>query len=81
MVLSKDTALYHVTEAYDMDGLTPRFDLSNHAVQKFYSTVTDGAPWMLMHWYNDGYDHCKDRILAGSLWKILQTSLSASGPQ
>ena len=55
MVLSDDTALYHVTEAYDMDGLTPRFDRSNHAVQKFYSTVTDGAPWKLMHWINDGY--------------------------
>ncbi|MCX6262130.1 MAG: hypothetical protein NTY95_15095, partial [Bacteroidia bacterium] len=54
MVLSDDTALYHVTEAYDMNGLTPRFDRSNHAVQKFYSTVTDGAPWKLMHWINDG---------------------------
>jgi hypothetical protein len=55
MVLSDDTALYHVTEAYDMNGLTPRFDRSNHAVQKFYSTVTDGAPWKLMHWINDGH--------------------------
>ncbi len=55
MVLSQDTALWHVTEAYNMDGLTPRFDLSNHAVQRFRSTITDGAPWMLMHWYNDGY--------------------------
>ncbi len=55
MVLSQDTALFHVTEAYNMDGLTPRFDLSNHAVQRFRSTITDGAPWVLMHWYNDGY--------------------------
>lgn len=55
MVLSQDTALYHVTEAYDMNGLTSRFDLSNHAVQKFYSTVTDGAPWKVMQWYNDGF--------------------------
>ena len=55
MVLSQDTALWHVTEAYNMDGLTPRFDLSNHSVQRFRSTITDGAPWILMHWYNDGY--------------------------
>jgi hypothetical protein len=55
MVLSEDTALYHVTEAYNMYGLTPRFDLSDHAVQKFYSTVSDGAPWKLMHWINDGF--------------------------
>jgi hypothetical protein len=55
MVLSNDTALYYVTEAYDMKGLTPRFDLANHTYQKFYSTVTDGAPWKLMHWINDGH--------------------------
>ncbi|MDP4223405.1 MAG: T9SS type A sorting domain-containing protein [Bacteroidota bacterium] len=55
MVLSDDTALYHVTEAYDMNGLTPRFDLTNHVVQKFQSTVTDGAPWKVMQWINDGY--------------------------
>ena len=55
MVLSQDTALYHVTQAYDMNGLTPRFDLSNHAVQRYRSTVTDGAPWVLMYWYNDGF--------------------------
>jgi len=62
MVLSDDTALYHVTEAYDMNGLTPRFDLSNHAVQKFYSTVTDGAPWKLMQWINDGFTMKKQDI-------------------
>jgi hypothetical protein len=55
MVLSQDTALYHVTEAYDMNGLTIRFDLSNHSVQKFYSTITNGAPWKLMQWINDGF--------------------------
>lgn len=55
MVLSNDTALYSVTEAYDMNGLTPRFDLADHTTQKFYSTVTDGAPWKLMHWINDGH--------------------------
>jgi hypothetical protein len=62
MVLSDDTALYHVTEAYDMNGLTPRFDLSNHAVQKFYSTVTDGAPWKVMQWINDGFTMKKQDI-------------------
>jgi hypothetical protein len=55
MVLSNDTALFNVTEAYDMNGLTPRFDLANHTSQKFYSTVTDGAPWKVMHWINDGH--------------------------
>lgn len=55
MVLSEDTALYHVTQAYDMNGLTPRFDLADHSVQKFYSTVTDGAPWVVMQWINDGF--------------------------
>jgi hypothetical protein len=62
MVLSQDTALYNVTEAYDMYGLTPRFDLSNHLVQKFRSTVTDGAPWRVMQWINDGYALTKQDI-------------------
>lgn len=54
MVISEDTALYHVTEAYDFNGLTPRFNLADHSVQKFRSTVTDGAPWVVMQWINDG---------------------------
>jgi FlgD Ig-like domain len=62
MTLGEDTALYHVTEAYDMNGLTPRFDLTNHSVQKFKSTVTDGAPWKLMEWINDGYTLKKQEI-------------------
>ena len=62
LVLSNDTALYQVTEAYDMNGLTPRFDLANHAVQKFYSTVTDGAPWKVMQWINDGFTMKKQDI-------------------
>jgi hypothetical protein len=62
MVLSQDTALYHVTEAYDMNGLTPRFDLTNHDVQKFYSTVTNGAPWIVMQWINDGFTLTKQDI-------------------
>jgi hypothetical protein len=56
MVLNKDTVLYHVTRAYDMNGLTPRFDLTNHAVQKFRSTNTDGDPWVIMQWINDGFE-------------------------
>ncbi len=64
-VLGRDTALYHVTPAYDMNGLTPRFDLSNHATQKFRSTVTDGAGWNLMQWIND--EHMMTRQYIGRL--------------
>jgi hypothetical protein len=52
--LADDTALYHVTEAYDMNGLTVRFNLTDPSVQKYKSTVTDGAPWKVMQWINDG---------------------------
>ncbi|HUW93571.1 MAG TPA: hypothetical protein VMV74_10425, partial [Bacteroidales bacterium] len=62
MVISEDTALYHVTEAYDMNGLTPRFDLSDHSVQMYRSTITDGAPWILMQWINDGFEFTKQDI-------------------
>lgn len=62
MVLSQDTALYHVTEAYDMNGLTVRFDLADHSVQKFYSTITDGAPWIIMQWINDGFTFTRQDI-------------------
>jgi hypothetical protein len=54
--LANDTAMYHVTEAYDMNGLTVRFNLSDPAVQKYRSTPTDGAPWKLMRWTNDGFE-------------------------
>ena len=40
-------SIYYVTEAYDMNGLTPRFNLTDPSVQKYKSTVTDGAPWNL----------------------------------
>ena len=50
IVFGNDTALHYVTEAYDMNGLTPRFNLSDPSVQKYKSTVTDGAPWKLMQW-------------------------------
>lgn len=51
-----DTASLHITEAYDMFGLTPRFNLTDETVQKFRSTSTDGAPWKLMRWINNGFD-------------------------
>lgn len=53
--LEDDTALHHVTEAYDMNGLTVRFNLTD-PVQQFRSTTTDGAPWKLMRWTNDGFE-------------------------
>ncbi len=55
LVPGEDTALYHVTEAYDMKGLTPRFNLSDPSKQKYRSTVSDGAPWKVMEWINDEY--------------------------
>lgn len=51
----KDTSNYMVTRAYDMNGLTPRFNLADE-FQMFRSTLTDGAPWRLMKWINDGYE-------------------------
>jgi len=57
-----DTAMHHVTQAYDMNGLTTRFNLSDPAVQKYKSTVTDGAPWKLMQWINDGFELTVDDI-------------------
>ncbi len=54
--LGSDTAVHHVTEAYDMNGLTVRFNLTDPLVQHFSSTVTDGAPWKPMRWTNDGFE-------------------------
>jgi hypothetical protein len=62
MVFGNDTALHHVTEAYDMNGLTLRFNLSDPAVQKYRSTITDGAPWKEMQWINDGNELTKSYI-------------------
>jgi hypothetical protein len=53
--LEDDTALHHVTEAYDMNGLTVRFNLTEPE-QQFRSTNTDGAPWKVMRWTNDGFE-------------------------
>ncbi|NLE34384.1 MAG: T9SS type A sorting domain-containing protein [Bacteroidales bacterium] len=54
--LNDDTALHHVTQAYDMNGLTVRFNLTDPAVQMFRSTITDGDPWKVMRWTNDGFE-------------------------
>ena len=55
--LSEDSSQYNVTQAYDMFGLTMRFDHSDHDVQKYKSIVSDGAPWKLMRWENDGFEY------------------------
>lgn len=60
--LDDDTAMHHVTRAYDMNGLTIRFNLTDPAVQKFKSTVTDGAPWVLMKWINDEFEMTVDEL-------------------
>ena len=51
-----DTANFYVTQAYNMFGLSPRFNFSDPLVQKFKSTVSDEAPWQLMRWINNGFD-------------------------
>ena len=62
VVMDQDQASYQVTEAYDMNGLTPRFDLTNHAVQQFRTTYTNGAPWKQMQWINDGFELTSQEI-------------------
>jgi len=51
----RDTSTLYVTEAYDMKGLTPRFNFTNPEVQKFRSVVSDGATWKRVEWINNGY--------------------------
>lgn len=55
-VKGADTALFYVTEVYDMFGLTPRFNLSDTIKQKFKSLVSDNASWNLMRWINNQFD-------------------------
>jgi hypothetical protein len=62
MAFGSDTAFHQVTQAYDLNGLTPRFNLTDPAIQKYRSTVTDGAPWNEMQWYNDGLELTKSYI-------------------
>ena len=61
VIPGNDTAIYYVTQAYDMNGLTPRFNLTDPLVQKYKSTVTDGAPWVPVKFYNDGSDMTIDQ--------------------
>lgn len=50
-----DSLTLYVTQAYDMNGFTPRFNLTDPSVQKFRSTITDGAPWKIITWINNGF--------------------------
>lgn len=50
---SKDTAIYYVTQAYNLKGLAPYMYPPDTSVQKFRSTITNGKPWALMQWEND----------------------------
>jgi hypothetical protein len=52
-IAGDDTAKYSVAEAYDMNGLTPRFNLSDQDIQKYRSVNSDLARWKLMQWIND----------------------------
>ncbi|HBE40625.1 MAG TPA: hypothetical protein DDW27_05375 [Bacteroidales bacterium] len=61
-VTGEDSASYYVTEAYNMKGFTPRFNFSDPAVQKYKSIVSDGAPWKIMEWINDGFSLTEQRI-------------------
>ncbi len=54
-VKGDDSTSFCVTEAYNMYGLSPRFNLTNPVVQKFKSTVSNGAAWNLMQWVNNGF--------------------------
>ncbi|HCC71373.1 MAG TPA: hypothetical protein DEQ09_09530 [Bacteroidales bacterium] len=51
----RDTSTLYVTEAYNMKGLTPRFNFTDPEVQKFRSVVSDGAGWQRVEWINNGY--------------------------
>lgn len=55
MVFGRDTAFHYVTRAYDLNGFTPRFNLTDPLIQKYKSTNTDGAQWNEMQWYNDSH--------------------------
>ena len=44
MIFGNDSATHYVTQAYDMNGLTVRFNLTNPAVQKYQSTKSNGDP-------------------------------------
>ena len=47
-----DTANFFVTQAYDLYGLTSRFNDADTIKQLFHTVTSDGAPWDLMRWKN-----------------------------
>ena len=62
VIKGQDSAGYHVTEAYDMYGLSPRFNFSDPEVQKFKSTISDGAAWNLMTWVTNGFSGAEFQV-------------------
>lgn len=50
--VSSDTAFFYVTRAYDMFGLTVRYNDADTVNQLFRTIATDGKPWNLMRWKN-----------------------------
>lgn len=54
-IRGRDTSTLYVTQAYDMKGLTPRFNFTDPEIQKFRSVVSDGAAWKRVEWINNGY--------------------------
>jgi hypothetical protein len=50
-----DYSTLYVSEAYDMKGLTPRFNFTDPDVQKFRSVISDGGEWKRVEWINNGY--------------------------
>ncbi len=71
-----DSAKFYVTQAYNMCGLTPSFDLADHNIQMFRTTITDGAPWNLMKWINDENEKTESVI---GLLPIENTDAFSSG--
>lgn len=61
-IYGQDTAGYHVTEAYDMYGLSPRFNLSDPEKQVFKSAVSDGAGWSVMTWITNGFSGSEFKV-------------------
>lgn len=50
------TALLYVTQAYDTVGI---WHHESEPTQRYQSTATDGGPWALVRWMNDG-EHVND---------------------
>lgn len=51
--VSKDTANFYVTQAYDEFGLTSRYNDADTMKQLFKTVPTEGNPWDLMRWKNN----------------------------